>query len=177
MGVNTEREQVYFDKWDEGALHTIIEQQKKSSKTSPTSRSCTGGRGTAPWTPCSSAAATCRSTPGSPRRSCRSSARPSASICLSASQRPAAEAGAPRNVPATPRESFWFIYYLKSSTSVEGTFCGGRRRGRGADTAPASGKWAASCRRPASCCLRPAAGPAEGFWPPSDHGTREQVPV
>ena len=26
MGVNTEREQVYFNKWDEGALRTIIEQ-------------------------------------------------------------------------------------------------------------------------------------------------------
>ncbi|CAE7504604.1 FV3-083R, partial [Symbiodinium pilosum] len=34
MGVNTEREQVYFDKWDEGALRTIIEQQKKITKTS-----------------------------------------------------------------------------------------------------------------------------------------------
>ena len=29
MGVNTDREQVYFDKWDEGALRGIIEQQKK----------------------------------------------------------------------------------------------------------------------------------------------------
>ena len=34
MGVNTEREQVYFDKWDEGALRTIIEQQKKITRTS-----------------------------------------------------------------------------------------------------------------------------------------------
>ena len=34
MGVNTEREQVYFDKWDEGALRTIIEQQKKVTRTS-----------------------------------------------------------------------------------------------------------------------------------------------
>ena len=32
MGVNTEREQVYFDKWDEGALHGIIEQQKKITR-------------------------------------------------------------------------------------------------------------------------------------------------
>ena len=28
MGVNTDREQVYFDKWDEGALRGIIERQK-----------------------------------------------------------------------------------------------------------------------------------------------------
>ena len=34
MGVNTDREQVYFDKWDEGALRTIIEQQKKITRTS-----------------------------------------------------------------------------------------------------------------------------------------------
>ena len=34
MGVNTEREQVYFDKWDEGALRTIIEQHKKITRTS-----------------------------------------------------------------------------------------------------------------------------------------------
>ena len=34
MGVNTEREQVYFDKWDEGALRSIIEQQKKITRTS-----------------------------------------------------------------------------------------------------------------------------------------------
>ena len=34
MGVNTEREQVYFDKWDESALRTIIEQQKKITRTS-----------------------------------------------------------------------------------------------------------------------------------------------
>ena len=34
MGVNTEREQVYFDKWDEGALRTIIQQQKKVTRTS-----------------------------------------------------------------------------------------------------------------------------------------------
>ena len=34
MGVNTEREKVYFDKWDEGALRTIIEQQKKITRTS-----------------------------------------------------------------------------------------------------------------------------------------------
>ena len=33
MGVNTEREQVYFDKWDEGALRTIIQQQKKITRT------------------------------------------------------------------------------------------------------------------------------------------------
>ena len=32
MGVNTEREQVYFDKWDEGALRGIIEQQKKITR-------------------------------------------------------------------------------------------------------------------------------------------------
>ena len=32
MGVNTEREQVYFDKWDEGALRGIIEQQKKIAR-------------------------------------------------------------------------------------------------------------------------------------------------
>ena len=29
MGVNTDREQVYFDKWDEGALRGIIEKQKQ----------------------------------------------------------------------------------------------------------------------------------------------------
>ena len=34
MGVNTDREQVYFDKWDEGALRTIIEQQKKITRMS-----------------------------------------------------------------------------------------------------------------------------------------------
>ena len=34
MGANTEREQVYFDKWDESALRTIIEQQKKITRTS-----------------------------------------------------------------------------------------------------------------------------------------------
>ena len=34
MGVNTDREQVYFDKWDEGALRTIIEQQRKITRTS-----------------------------------------------------------------------------------------------------------------------------------------------
>ena len=33
MGVNTDREQVYFDKWDEGALRTIIQQQKKITRT------------------------------------------------------------------------------------------------------------------------------------------------
>ena len=33
MGVNTEREQVYFDKWDEAALRTIIQQQKKITRT------------------------------------------------------------------------------------------------------------------------------------------------
>ena len=33
MGVNTDREHVYFDKWDEGALRTIIEQQKKITRT------------------------------------------------------------------------------------------------------------------------------------------------
>ena len=32
MGVNTDREQVYFDKWDEGALRGIIEQQKKITR-------------------------------------------------------------------------------------------------------------------------------------------------
>ena len=34
MGVNTDREQVYFDKWDEGALRTIIDQQRKITRTS-----------------------------------------------------------------------------------------------------------------------------------------------
>ena len=95
MGVNTEREQVYFDKWDEGALRTIIQQQRRSPERpsssgskgstrcsssatiSRISRNCTGGRGTAPWTRCSSAGATCRSAPGCPRRSCGSSAPPS----------------------------------------------------------------------------------------------------
>eukprot|EP00439_Symbiodinium_sp_Y106_P024860 s3061_g3.t1 len=33
MGVNTDREQVYFDKWDEGALHGIIQHQKKITRT------------------------------------------------------------------------------------------------------------------------------------------------
>ena len=32
MGVNTDREQVYFDKWDEGALRGIIEKQKQITR-------------------------------------------------------------------------------------------------------------------------------------------------
>ena len=32
MGVNTEREKVYFDRWDEAALRGIIEQQKKITR-------------------------------------------------------------------------------------------------------------------------------------------------
>ena len=35
MGVNTEREQVYFDKWDEGALRTIILQAAGTQKALP----------------------------------------------------------------------------------------------------------------------------------------------
>ena len=95
MGVNTDREQVYFDKWDEGALRTIIEQQKKITRTSKqlglkklyqvlvVIDDYADQPETAPWTRSSSAGATCRSAPGSPRRSCGSSAPPSTSTCSS----------------------------------------------------------------------------------------------
>ena len=95
MGVNTEREQVYFDKWDEGALCNIIQQQKKITRTTkelgfkklyqilividdfadqPELHRRTGDGS---WTRSSSAAATCRSRPGFPPRNCGSSAPPS----------------------------------------------------------------------------------------------------
>ena len=127
MGVNSEREQVCFDKWDEGALRTIIEQQKKITRTSkqlglkklsqvlvviddfanqPELHRRTG---TAPWTPCSSAAATCRLALGSCRRSCGSSARRSGG---GAGQRTAAKE------ELLELYRFWFICYLKVNMST-----------------------------------------------------------
>ena len=34
LGVNTEREQAYYDEWDEAALRGIIQRQRKITKTS-----------------------------------------------------------------------------------------------------------------------------------------------
>ena len=68
LGINTEREQAYWDEWDKAALRRIIQQQRKITDTSWSSSmilrtlSCTSRTG--PWTRCSSAAGTCRSAPG-----------------------------------------------------------------------------------------------------------------
>ena len=50
LGVNTEREQTYWDEWDEAALRRIM--QLESSTTLLTRHSCTSL--TAPWIRCSS---------------------------------------------------------------------------------------------------------------------------
>ena len=76
LGVNTEREQAYYDEWDEAALRGIIQRQRKITETSKKlemkklyqvliilddsqiARSCTTP--TAPWTRSSSEANTCK---------------------------------------------------------------------------------------------------------------------
>ena len=77
LGVNTEREQAYWDEWDESALRRIIQQQRKITEASKklemkklyqvlvvmlTRRNSTSR--TAPLTRSSSEAVTCRSAPG-----------------------------------------------------------------------------------------------------------------
>ena len=80
LGVNTEREQAYWDEWDEAALRRISQQQRKITEASKKLEMkklyqvliiCDDladvpqlHRPTAPWTHCSSGAGTCRSAPG-----------------------------------------------------------------------------------------------------------------
>ena len=78
LGVNTEREQTYWDKWDEAALRRIIQQQRKITEASKKLEmkklyqvlvviddfADTPQLHAAPWTLSSSGAGTCRSAPG-----------------------------------------------------------------------------------------------------------------
>ena len=83
LGVNTEREQAYWDEWDEAALRRIIQQQRKITEASKKLEMkklyqvliicddlCLSSTDpTAPWTLSSSGVVICRSAPGSARRS------------------------------------------------------------------------------------------------------------
>ena len=74
LGVNTEREQTYWDEWDEAALRRIIQQQRKITEASKRLEMKKlyqvlvviddFADTTAPWIRCSSGAGTCRSAPG-----------------------------------------------------------------------------------------------------------------